>query len=151
MLRRTGQNRKPKSAGLVLAAALAFCGSICGQAPVVNFAGRPISDIQISPPNILDSADLAVVQTMKPGETFHPEDAAKAIDSLFATGRFDDIAVEAEPKGAAVSIHFVTRPAWFVGGVTVEGKISTPPNRGQIASTAGLILGAPFRDEEVET
>jgi Outer membrane protein/protective antigen OMA87 len=31
----------------------------------------------------------------------------------------------------------------------VEGKIRQPPNRGQVAGTAGLSLGSPFREEDL--
>ena len=46
-------------------------------------------------------------------------------------------------------IRFVVQSAWFVGGVSVEGKTPSPPNRGQIATTAQLNLGVPFHDADV--
>ena len=127
---------------LVLIAASAYA-----QAP--SFEGKPIVDIQFLPAQYLDRADLARAESLKKGEPLHAADVARAVDGLFATGRFEDIAVEAEPSGTGVIVRFVTKPAWFVGGVSVEGKIALPPNRGQIASAGQFTLGTPFRDEDV--
>lgn len=114
-----------------------------------RFEGRIIAGIQFSPEQTLDPADLAKAQPLKKGEPLRAADVADAIDRLFATGRFEDIAVEAEPSGENVMVRFVVVNTWFVVGVTVEGKVIAPPNRGQIASTAQLMLGTPFHDEDV--
>ena len=115
-----------------------------------QFSGRTVTAIQYSPAVTLDPADLARVQPLKVGDRFSTDEIGKSIDGLFATGWFDDIAVEAEASANGVVIRFVTKPTWFVGGVTVEGKVVLPPNRGQIASTGGFSLGTSFRDEDVE-
>ncbi len=124
---------------------------LCHQAngQVAQFEGRPIADIQFSPPAPLDPADLAKAQPLKKGVALRAEDVAHAIDGLFATGRFDDIAVEAEPSNGGVAIRFVTKPRWFVGGVLVDGKVMTDPNRAQVANAAQFSLGAPFQDADV--
>ena len=130
-----------------------FCALILAAfgclAQVSQFEGRPIVDIRFVPNQTLDPQDLAKAQPLRKGEPLHSEDVARAIDGLFATGRFEDIVVQAEPSGAGVVIEFVVKNAWFVGGVSVEGKTPTPPNRGTIATVAQLNLGAPFHDEDV--
>src|SRR5260370_20396414 len=118
-------------------------------AQVSEFEGRPIADIQFSPAQILDPTDLARVFPLKKGEPLRAETVARAIDGLFATGRFEDIVVEAEPSGGGVLLRFVTKNTWFVGGVTVSGKASAPPNRGQLESAAQFSLGAPFQEEDL--
>ena len=60
-------------------------------AQVSQFEGRPIVDIAFSPEQPLDPADLAKAQPLKKGEPLRAEDVARAIDGLFATGRFEDI------------------------------------------------------------
>jgi len=92
---------------------------------------------------------LAKAQPLKKGDPLRAEDVAHAIDGLFATGRFEDIVVEAEPFGNGVRIRFVVKNAWFLGGVSVEGKVGQVPNRGQVSSAAGLNLGTPFHDYDV--
>ena len=120
-------------------------------AQFAQWEGKRIEDIQFSPNQPLDAADLAKTLPLKKGEPLRPADVARAIDGLFATGRFQDIVAEADPSPGGVIVRFVVEDTWFVGGVSVEGKIATPPNRGQIASTAQLTLGAPFHDEDVTT
>jgi outer membrane protein assembly complex protein YaeT len=134
-----------------VAVGLCAYGLLCcwATAQVGQFEGRRIVDIQFAPPSPLAPEDLAKALPLKKGEPLRREDAAHAIDGLFATGRFEDIVVEAEPSGDGVIVRFVTKNTWFVGGVSVEGKVMEPPNRGQIANTAQLSLGAPFRDEDM--
>src|SRR5258708_8627772 len=120
-------------------------------AQMAAWEGRRVIDIQFSPAQELDPADLARALSVKKGETLHGEDISRSIDGLFATGRFEDIVVEGEPSGPEVVVRFVTTPTWFVGGVSVEGKAPTPPNRGQLVNTAQFSLGAPFHDEDVKT
>jgi len=123
------------------------CFSVAGQ--VAQFEGRRIVDIQFSPASPLDPADLDKAQPLRKGEPLRAQDVARAIDGLFATGHFDDIVAEAEPSGDGVVVRFVTKNIWFVGGVSVEGKVITDPNRGQVISTAQLSLGTPFHEEDV--
>src|SRR5262245_2814987 len=132
----------------ILCAAVLLGQVATGQ--ISEFESRRIVDIQFSPANILDASDLEKAQPLKKGEPLRADAVARAIDGLFATGRFQDIAVEAElASSGGVIVHFMTKPNRFVGGVSVEGKIVAPPNRGQIAGTAQLTLGAPFHDDDL--
>jgi outer membrane protein assembly complex protein YaeT len=140
-----------------------FAGTVFSWAPLIGqsptpsslpaeqqFEGKRIAAIEYSPAGTLDAADLVRVQPIKAGDIFNADDVAKAIDGLFSTGSFEDIAVEAEPAGNQVKLRFVTKPVWFVGGVTVEGKVAVPPNRGQIANASQFTLGAPFREDDIK-
>ena len=122
--------------------------SVCnGQ--IANLAGRRIVGIRYEPDQVLHAADLERVQPLKTGVVLSTESVGDAIDKLFATGRFDDIVVEAEPSGDGVLVRFVTKPARFIGGVSLEGKLRQPPNRGEVASSSRLALGTRFREEDV--
>ena len=125
-------------------------GATSGFGQNVTLNGRRITEIQLSPANILHQDDMGEALPMKAGSVFRQEEVGEAIDRLFATGRFEDIVAEAEPSGDGVILRFVTTPARFVGGVSVEGKTSVPPGRGEITSTARLQLGQLFQDEDVE-
>jgi len=129
--------------------ALMLAGSHA-RAQVAAFEGRTIADIQFSPLEPLDPADLSKAVPFKKGDVLHAGDVAASIDGLFATGRFEDIAVEAELSGNAVVVRFVTRLAWFVGQVEVQGKINSPPNKAQVRTASQLSLGAPFHDADVQ-
>jgi len=131
---------------LRVAAFVSMAVTACAQTP---FEGRPIADIQFSPDQILHPADLAKIMPFKSGDPLRSEDVAVAIDRLFATGSFKDIVVDAQPSGTGVIVRFITVNQWFIGGISVDGKVSAPPNRGQIASTAQLRLGEPFEDQDL--
>ena len=136
-----------RAVGLCVGAFASFC---LGQPEQISqFQGRRIVDVQFSSPQPLDPADLARVQPLKAGQPLRAEDVSHAIDGLFATGRFEDIAVEVETASDGVRVRFVTKNATFVGGVSVEGSIMESPNRGQITSAVNLSLGTPFHDEDV--
>ena len=114
-----------------------------------TFWGRRVVRIDYAPAQILDPADLEKVQPLKEGTTLEASEVARAIDALYATGRFADIAVEAEQSGEGVALRFRTEPQWFVGGIDVEGNIANPPNRGELVNNAQFTLGAPFHDADV--
>jgi outer membrane protein insertion porin family len=137
----------PTMAVKVLCACALLAATAAAQ--VVPFENKSIVEIQFSPVQVLDPTDLAKALPFKVGDPLHADDVASAIDNLFASGRFEDIIVEAEPTGDGVTIRFVTQLARFLGGITVAGTIPSPPNRAQIASTAQLTLGARFQDEDV--
>jgi outer membrane protein insertion porin family len=130
---------------------VAAFASVCVGQPeqISQFEGQRIVDVQFSSPQPLDPADLAGAQPLKPGEPLRAADVSHAIDGLFATGRFEDIAVEVEPASDGVRVRFVTKNATFIGGVSLEGNIMESPNRGQLTSAANLSLGVPFHDEDI--
>jgi outer membrane protein insertion porin family len=115
------------------------------------YEGKPIISIQFPNGQPLDPDDLARVQPLKPGQPLHSDEVAHAIDGLFSTGRFSDIVVEAQPSGDGVIVRFVTTNAWFLGGVTVEGKLIESPNRAQVEGAGQFSLGTPFHDTDVKT
>ncbi len=138
----------PKT-GCSLALLTLACSAIL-PAQVMRFEGQRIVAIEYSPAPTLDPLDLASAQPLHQGDILHARDVAEAIDSLFATGRFQNIAVEADSAGTAgVVIRFVTQPQLFVGGVAVEGKFLTPPDRTALESNGQIGLGMPFREDDV--
>jgi outer membrane protein assembly complex protein YaeT len=76
-------------------------------------------------------------------------DVRAAIDALYATGRYHDIAVEASPSGAGVELRIVTEFNYFVSGVTIDGA-ADPPSREQLRTASKLELGALFTESEME-
>ena len=119
------------------------------RAQVEQFEGKPIAEIHFSLANPLTAEDLEKALPLKKGEPLRKQDVAQAIDALFATGAFQDIVVQAEPSGNGVALEFITENTRFLGGVTVEGGVKLPPNRGQIASATQFRLGTPFHEEDV--
>src|SRR5579863_7597682 len=137
---------------LFLSAAIVSMGPdrlVAQDAPAAQFEGRNIVAIQYSPGSFLDPADLVATQPLRTGTPLQRDDVAQAIDSLFATGQFDDISVEAEAAGAGVALRFVVRPRTFVEHVRFAGKIKAPPSEAELSSYVGLHPGSPFRDDSM--
>lgn len=121
----------------------------CCRGQVSQFEGRPIAAIQYSPSQPLAPQDLAKAQPLQVGMPLHEEEVADAIDGLFATGRFEDIIVEAEASGNGVLVRFRFQLTQFVGGIQVSGSSPNPPNRAQVEAATQFNLGAPFHDADV--
>lgn len=121
-------------------------GVACAQQP--DFEGQRIVEVRYEPPvQPLDASGLAEAQPLKVGDALRMETVGEAIDRLFATGRYDDIRVEAEPGPGGVVVRIVTVERWFIGHVGVEGNIRQPPNPGQLTSNTQLSLGQPFQED----
>ena len=136
---------------LSTACVLAFLCPNTMPAQTGEFEGKPIVAVEFPQGQPLDPADLVRVQPLKTGQPLRSEDVAHAIDGLFSTGQFSDIAVEAEASGDGVVVRFVTTNAWFLGGVVVEGKLVESPNRAQAEGAGQFSLGTPFHDADVTT
>lgn len=148
MLYATRTSWLPLGGGLIIVL-LTLVPRTC-DAQAAEFEGKRIVRIEYSPAETLDAADLRKAQPLTEGEPLRASAVADAIDSLWATGRFVDIVAEAESSGNGVILRFVTKPQWFVGGVSVSGTIAAPPNKGEILSAVNLNLGAAFQDEDID-
>jgi outer membrane protein insertion porin family len=116
----------------------------------IQYENKRIVDIQFSPvEQPVAKSDIERAVTLKPNTPLRAVDVRESIERLFATGRYEDIQVDAEPASDGVIVRFITRNSWFVGRVSVDGKVSEPPNYGQMANATRLALGQPFREEDM--
>jgi len=141
--------RRVGSAVCGVALLVAVCSVSRVAAQTSAYEGKPIADVQFPNGQPLDPADLARVLPLKKGQPLHSSGVAQAIDGLFATGRFEDIVVEADSSAEGVVLRIVAQNARFLGGIAVEGKIIDSPNRAQAEGASQLSLGAPFHDSDV--
>jgi outer membrane protein assembly factor BamA len=119
-------------------------------AGVDDFAGKRIAEIRFEPGRQpFDDSEVPLLIPFRQGDLLRTDLVSKAIEQLFATGRYTDIAVDASMSGDGVVITFQTELAWFVGSVNVVG-VPEPPNRGEMLSATGVELGAEFQQEQVE-
>ena len=115
-----------------------------------KYEGRRIATIQFVPyEQPLEPVELKEILPLKIGAPLGMADVRAAIERLYATGRYEDIQVDAQPLGEQVVIRFITRESYFIGHVSVNGDISEPPNAGQLANATRLDLGQPFSEEKV--
>ncbi|MFN9084872.1 MAG: POTRA domain-containing protein, partial [Acidobacteriota bacterium] len=142
----------PKLVTRILAALL---WSVClpcatGQflSPEDRYDGRRIASISYEPESQpYTRVQLERLNPVKAGDRFATEAISAAIEALFDSGRFEDIAVDAAltPAGE-VNLTFRTVPAWFIGGVSVIGA-ADPPSDGQLITAAKLELGQSFTED----
>lgn len=133
-------------AGLVCLSTI-FLSGVTAQ--ISEFEGKPVADIQFSQAHILAPEDLQRALKIHKGAPLRAQDVADSIDGLFASGRFEDIVVQADHALGGVIVRFVTKNTRFIDGVAVDGKIAIPPNRGQVLNAAQLSLGTPLHDEDL--
>ena len=97
----------------------------------------------------LPRTELLTLLSVAEGKPLQREDVRQSLRSLFATGRFAEISVDAESSDDGVALSFRTESTFFVSGVTVEG-VANPPNRSQLSNAAKLELGSGFSEDAVE-
>lgn len=116
----------------------------------VHYEGKPIAAIVFEPrEQALTPAELAEILPLKSKQPLRLQDVETAIQRLYATGRYADIAVEAELEDGEVVLRFLTQNNWFVGPVSVQ-RVPQPPSLGQLVNATGLSLGAPFHEEDLQ-
>jgi outer membrane protein insertion porin family len=116
-----------------------------------KYEGLNVVNIQFDPADQpLDAGELYTILPLKRGEPLRTADVRASIARLFATGRYADIQVDAEPYNGGVIIRFLTKNNWFIGNVHVSGKLSDPPNRGQLENATQLDLGQPYTDAKLQ-
>ena len=117
-----------------------------------SFAGRNVVSVQYDPARQpLDPRDLNNMQLVKVGDPLDMNQVGASIDRLYASGMYTNIIVDAEPSGDGVAIQFITQSQLFIGHVDVHGKVSDPPSRAIIVSTAQFNLGTAYDQSMLTT
>jgi outer membrane protein insertion porin family len=117
-----------------------------------DYEGRPITSIRFEPAQqpVL-RADLARLVPIQPGTPLRAAQVRDAIKKLYGTGAYSNIEVEAVPEANGVGLVIRTQEQYFVGPVEVRGKVTVPPNQGQLQTSTRLDLGTPFEDADLQT
>ena len=97
----------------------------------------------------LQPEQLSKLLPFKIGDKLDPAALRLAIERMHSTGRYLEIAVEAERQGEGVALKFVTKGTWFIGRVSTDG-VHDPPNRGQLVSASKLHLGDEFNTGDLQ-
>src|SRR5208283_1858431 len=119
-----------------------------------KYEGKQILAIQFDPPEQpLEASELHDILPLQPDQPLRLADVRASIERLFATGRYADIQVDAEPYSQGgkdgVIVRFLTKNSWFIGAVTAAGKINIPPRPGQLENASGLDLGQSFNEAKI--
>jgi outer membrane protein insertion porin family len=118
-----------------------------------SLEGRTIAGIQFDPADQpLPAAELERLLPFTIGAPLKLSDVRIAIQKLYDTGRYADVAITGEAVapggGAGVAIHIATQFNFFVSSVSIDGA-SEPPTKGQLSTAAKLQLGTPFEDRQL--
>ena len=134
-------------ARLMLVILLAWLPLPALHAQANRYEGLLIRNVKIEPQgDVLAPSELAEkLSALKVGAPLAMADVRISIERLYATGRYDDIEVDARESGDGVDLTFNTKPASFVRNVTVVGVVE-PPSRGQLVNATKLELGEPFSE-----
>src|SRR5581483_2324710 len=117
-----------------------------------GFTGRRVTSVRFEPPTQpLTQSQLDRYFPLRTGSDLTEAGVRAAIKSLYATGRYADVEVDAEPSGGGFGLIIHTTEQWFLGPVEVRGKVKLPPNLGQLTNATRLELGAPYSEADLHT
>ncbi len=120
---------------VALNSAMALWLGALGLAQSASFEGKTILELRYEPsPQPLAPDDLQRVQLLRTGAPFQASEVAETIDRMFATGRYEDIQVDAESRDNGAAVRFLTRSARFGGTRRHDGKDRQPAEGQTIAS-----------------
>ena len=136
---------------LLQVVALLFAGATGSLfAAAADYQGKRVVSIAFDPAlQPLPDDELRNMLSVKQGEPLDLSNLREAIVRLYATGRYEDIAADAQLADGGVALRFQTRTTWFVGQVSVEG-VPEPPNRGQLINATRLQLGREYNEQTAE-
>src|SRR5690242_8795324 len=114
-----------------------FLALVAGHAQDITaattFEGKTITAVRYQPPTQpVMRPDLARLVSFQPGTALSLAEVRDTIKRLYGTGAYSNIEIEAVPEGNGVALVIRTDEQFFIGPVEVQGKLNTPPNRGQI-------------------
>ncbi len=126
-------------------------GPVFGQdTSTVRWEGRSISRIEFDPPQQpLPLEELTRLLPLKVGSTLRMDDVRDAIKTLYSTGRFADVSIDASEDGPGAALKISTEPNYFISGVNITGD-REPPNRNQLITASKLELGVPFVESDLD-
>ena len=133
---------------LLLFLAAARPGTLLAQ--YQKYAGKEVLTIQFDPAvQPLDPTELHEILPLKIHQPLSMAVVRASIERLFATGRYADIQVDAQPYQDGVIIRFLTKNSWFIGSVAAVGSLSNP-NPAQLDNATRLDLGQPYTDARLQ-
>lgn len=135
----------------MLASACAFLVVARLAAAPEEYENKIIAQIDFDPvAQPLPRAELnRLLPPLRTGQPLHAADVQSAIQKLFATGRYADIAVDASLSGDEVFLRIITTDNFFVGRVAVAGA-PDPPNEGQLTTATKLEAGTVYTSSDLQ-
>ena len=109
-----------------------------------------VHDVQFRGAKRSDQSQLLNKLPIHSGKRFHRKDLKESLQYLYASGRFKNIQVEAEPQpDKSISVYFVVDEAIFITAMHMYGA-PRPPTANQLLNSTKLRLGEEFTDEKLQ-
>jgi outer membrane protein insertion porin family len=120
------------------------------QSGTSSYEGLGVASVEFPGVSQADLERLRQLIPQKSGEPLDRDRIRESIQALHATGRFDDVRVEATRTGdGRVVLSFITTANYFVGQITVEGTPNRPTEN-QVANASKFQLGEVFTGEKLD-
>src|SRR5689334_6995727 len=110
-----------------------LCLCIAAVSSADEYQGKRVGQVRFEPAKQpLPSEQLQKIVRVNPHAPLSPADVRNTIKSLYSTGSYSDVVVDAEPASdGEINVVIRTVDQWFIGPVEVRGKIKAPPTEGQ--------------------
>lgn len=117
-----------------------------------KYVGKTVRDIQFRGIEGTNPEMLRRLMVQHTEEPLDPEKLRSTLKTLYATGRFATLDVEAEPVSAGgIVLTYVAKEHYFNGSVRVDGAPDkTPPKPNELVNASRLDLGETFSENDVQ-
>ncbi len=114
------------------------------------YLGKLVTSIEFEPsPQPLSREQLLALLPVHIGDFLDAVLVRDAIQRLFTTGEYADVAVDATAYASGARLTFITKFNLFVGRVQVNG-VPEPPTSGQLAVATELQVGTVFSESDLK-
>jgi outer membrane protein insertion porin family len=119
--------------------------------PLAKYEGQTVADIEFRGVTSADTATMRSLIVQKTGEPLDAEKLRASIKTLYATGRFATLNVEADRNaGGELTLVFDVTENFFNGVVSVDGTPQkTDPKPHQLIASSQIDLGDVFSEDKV--
>ncbi len=119
--------------------------------PLAKYEGQTVANIEFRGVTNADTTTLRTLIVQKTGEPLDAEKLRASIKTLYATGRFATLNVEADRNaGGGLTLVFDVTENFFNGVVSVDGTPQkTDPKPHQLIASSQIDLGDVFSEEKV--
>ena len=107
---------------LVLLLVALFCGSLPMLVVAAEQVGVKVTATEIRGNKRIELPAIAGRLTLKPGDSYTPENVRGQIKILYETGFFEDVQVETEPGAGGVALAFLVREKPFITEIVFDGN-----------------------------
>ena len=115
-----------------------------------RYEGRVVKQIDFRGIAGTNPEMLRSLLSLQTGQPLDKDPLQQSLRTLFATGRFATLDVEADSAPDGITLTFVAKENYFTGPIRVEGlNEKTPPRPSDLVNASRLDLGELFSEEEV--